>query len=285
MATKPSSLNKGLLTKSEIQSVQKYRPVICTGNGKGGVGKSTNAMHLAAAAAEAGLKALLIDNDEHTTFAAFGSTSPELPEYAFSSDLFTATGLTKPILQLEQLGGCWFLPRDNRLEEINSTPLESGIVLHPHQHIQELRKEFDIIIIDSPPGKGNLQQATFLCATTAAMITELSEISVNGVVTAITVTEELVSILNDGETEELYSAPKFVIVPNKYNPMRPQQKEHFDTLISLNLLMTAPIFSRSTLEKATDALVPVWKFKDGNARQAAKEVKAAIKFIIKEASK
>ncbi|PXW50348.1 chromosome partitioning protein [Grimontella sp. AG753] len=285
MAKKPSSLNKGVFSKALIQSIQRVRPVICTGNGKGGVGKSTNAMHLASAAAEAGLKALLIDNDEHTTFAAFGSTSPELPDNAFSSDLFTPEGITKPILQLEQLAGCWFLPRDNRLEDINSTPLESGIVLHPHMHIQKLRKEFDIIIIDSPPGKGNLQQATFLCATTAAMITELSEISVNGVVTAITVTEELVAMLNEGETENLYTAPKFVIVPNKYNPQRPQQKEHYATLISYQLLMTAPIYSRSTMEKATDALVPVWKFKDGNARQAAKEVKAAIKFIINEAIK
>lgn len=285
MAKKPSSLNKGVFSKALIQSIHRVRPVICTGNGKGGVGKSTNAMHLASAAAEAGLKALLIDNDEHTTFAAFGSTSPELPDNAFSSDLFTPEGITKPILQLEQLAGCWFLPRDNRLEDINSTPLESGIVLHPHMHIQKLRKEFDIIIIDSPPGKGNLQQATFLCATTAAMITELSEISVNGVVTAITVTEELVAMLNEGETENLYTAPKFVIVPNKYNPQRPQQKEHYATLISYQLLMTAPIYSRSTMEKATDALVPVWKFKDGNARQAAKEVKAAIKFIINEAIK
>lgn len=285
MAKKPSSLSKSLFSKTIIQAIKRVRPVICTGNGKGGVGKSTNAMHLASAAAEAGLKALLIDNDEHTTFAAFGSTSPDMPEYAFSSDLFTPEGITKQILQLEQLGGCWFLPRDNRLEEINSTPLESGIVLYPHQHIQQLREEFDIIIIDSPPGKGNLQQATFLCATTAAMITELSEISVNGVVTAITVTEELVSILNEGETENLYSAPKFVIVPNKFNPMRPQQKVHYETLISYELLMTAPIYSRSTMEKATDALVPVWKYKDGNARQAAKEVKAAIKFIINEAVK
>ncbi|EDW6767789.1 ParA family protein [Shigella sonnei] len=285
MAKKPSSFRRSLLSKAIIQAIKRVRPVICTGNGKGGVGKSTNAMHLASAAAEAGLKTLLIDNDEHTTFAAFGSTSPDMPEYAFSSDLFTPEGITKPILQLEQLGGCWFLPRDNRLEEINSTPLESGIVLYPHQHIQKLREEFDIIIIDSPPGKGNLQQATFLCATTAAMITELSEISVNGVVTAITVTEELVSILNEGETENLYSAPKFVIVPNKFNPMRPQQKAHYETLISYELLMTAPIYSRSTMEKATDALVPVWKYKDGNARQAAKEVKAAIKFIISEAVK
>lgn len=285
MAKKPALSNRNLLSKKLIQDIQRVRPVICTGNGKGGVGKSTNAMHLACAAAEAGLKALLIDNDEHTTFAAFGSTSPEMPDYAFSSDLFTPEGLNKPILQLEQLSGCWFLPRDNRLEEINSTPLESGIVLHPHDHIQKLRHEFDIIIIDSPPGKGNLQQATFLCATTAAMITELSEISVNGVVTAITVTEELVAVLNSGESAELYKAPKFVIVPNKFNPVRPQQKTHYETLIEYDLLMTAPIYSRSTMEKATDALVPVWKFKDGNARQAAKEVKSAIKFIFSEAVK
>jgi chromosome partitioning protein len=285
MAKKPTPKSRNLLSKMIIQAIKRVTPVIVTGNGKGGVGKSTNAMHLACACAESGLKTLFIDNDEHTTFAAFGSTSPDIPEHAFSSDLFTPEGITKEILQLEQLGGCWFLPRDNRLEAINSTPIESGIVLFPHQHIQKLREEFDVIIIDTPPGKGNLQQASFLCATTAAMVTELSEISINGIVTAISVTETLVEALNGDDTENLFSVPKFVIVPNKYNPARSQQREHYATLISYDLLLTDPIYSRSPIEKATDDLAPIWKFKDGNSRQAAKEVKAAVNFILSEAVK
>lgn len=286
MTKKPSLAGIGnLLPESLIDEIKRVRPVICTGNGKGGVGKSTLSMHLASAAADAGLKTLFIDNDEHTTYAAYGSTSPELPDISFSSDLFTDEGLTKPITQVPLLSNCWFLPRDTRLEDVNSTPLESGIVFHFYEHIKRLREQFDIIIIDTPPGKGNLQQATFLCATTAAMITELNEISINGVITAITVTNTLVETLNDGETEDLFPAPRFVIVPNKYNLKRKEQVKHYKRLVSYDLMMTDPIAGRAPFEKATDTLTPVWKFKDGNARQAAKEVKAAINFIFSEAVK
>ncbi|EJJ0671698.1 ParA family protein [Cronobacter sakazakii] len=285
MAKLSGNKKKSFLDEKLVAQLKAVRPVICTGNGKGGVGKSTHAFHIAAACTEAGLKALLIDDDEHITLTACGSTDPELPDTAFSSDLFTEEGLSKPIMEMPGMPGCYFLPRDHRLEDINSTPLESGVVLYPHNHVQKLRDEFDVIIIDSPPGKGNLQQATFLCATTAAMITELSAISVNGLVTAITMTESFAALLNEGEEEALYRTPKFVIVPNKYKPERDREREQYETLVSYDLLMSGPVTSRSPFLKATDDLVPVWKFRDGNARIAAKEVKAAIEFILNEAVK
>ncbi|MEL6008254.1 ParA family protein [Citrobacter portucalensis] len=281
MAKKPSSLTKSLLSQAVIKAIKSMCPVLCTGNGKGGVGKSTWAFHIAAAAAEAGLKPIIIDMDEHMTLAATGSTHPDLPDYAFSCDLFTEEGITKPIMELEMLPGCWFLPRDSRLDEVNSTPFESGIVLYPHSHMAALREEFDLVIIDTPPGKGNLQQAAFLCADTAAMITELSQVSINGLVTAITVTETLVEALDDSN----YKLPTFIVIPNKYNSRSDNEKAQLADLKSYGVLLTNEVAVRTPIKFATDNLLPVWKIQNGNARLAGKEMKSAIKTILELAVK
>ncbi|MDM2765698.1 ParA family protein [Citrobacter sp. Cpo150] len=281
MAKKPSTLTKSLLSQAVIKAIKSMCPVLCTGNGKGGVGKSTWAFHIAAAAAEAGLKPIIIDMDEHMTLAATGSTHPDLPDYAFSCDLFTEEGITKPIMELEMLPGCWFLPRDSRLDEVNSTPFESGIVLYPHSHMAALREEFDLVIIDTPPGKGNLQQAAFLCADTAAMITELSQVSINGLVTAITVTETLVEALDDSN----YKLPTFIVIPNKYNSRSDNEKAQLADLKSYGVLLTNEVAVRTPIKFATDNLLPVWKIQNGNARLAGKEMKSAIKSILELAVK
>ncbi|MCU8644529.1 ParA family protein [Escherichia coli] len=285
MAKKPSNIKKSLLSQAVIKAIKSLCPVLCTGNGKGGVGKSTWAFHIAAAAVEVGLKALLIDMDEHVTLTVTGSTHPDLPDYAFSCDLFTEEGITKPIMELDLLPGCWFLPRDCRLDEVNSTPFESGIVLNPHSHLDQLREQFDLIIIDTPPGKGNLQQAAFLCADTAAMITELSNVSINGLVTAITVIEELVETLSEGETESPYKMPSFIVVPNKYNSRSDNEKALLSTLRSNDILLTNEVNVRTPIKFATDNLLPIWKINNGNARLAAKEMRSAIKSILELAVK
>ncbi|ENU4835444.1 ParA family protein [Escherichia coli] len=285
MTKKPSNIKKTLLSQAVIKSIKSLCPVLCTGNGKGGVGKSTWAFHIAAAAVEVGLKPLLIDMDEHVTLTATGSTHPDLPDNAFSCDLFTEEGITKPIMELDLLPGCWFLPRDSRLDEVNSTPFESGIVLYPHSHLDQLREQFDVIIIDTPPGKGNLQQAAFLCADTAAMITELSNVSINGLVTAITVIEELVATLSEGETESPYKMPSFIVVPNKYNSRSENEKALLSTLRTNDILLTNEVNVRTPIKFATDNLLPIWKINNGNARLAAKEMRAAIKSILELAVK
>ncbi|MCL6336324.1 ParA family protein [Pectobacterium carotovorum subsp. carotovorum] len=283
--TKTLKNRRNYLSSSILDAIKERCRVICTGNGKGGVGKSTYAFHLAAVAVEAGLKTLLIDNDEHLTITAFGTTDPDFPDNAFSCDLFTEAGIVKPIMQLEELPGCWFLPRDSRLDDVNSTSFESGIVLLPHQHIQKLREEFDLIIIDSPPGRGNLQQATFLCADVAAMVTELSNTSLNGVVTAITVTETLVENLSEGVEDSNFKTPYFIVIPNKFNSKSTDERNHYKRLLSYDILLTGVVVNRTPIVYATDHLIPVWKINNGNARLAGKEIKLAIEEIFKLAVK
>ena len=285
MTKQPTPSRKTLLSQAVIKAIKALCPVIVSGNGKGGVGKSTWAFHMAAAAVEMGIKTLIIDMDEHLTITETGSSHPELPEYAFSCDLFTEEGITKPIMELAALPGCWFLPRDSRLDEVNSTPFESGIVLLPHSHMDSLREDFDLIILDTPPGKGNLQQSAFLCADTAAMITELSNVSINGVVTAITVIDTLVETLTEGVTDSPYKLPTFIVIPNKYNSRSDKEKAQLAELKRYGVLLTNEVGVRTPVKSATDNLVPVWKINNGNARLGGKEMKSAIKTILEMAVK
>ncbi|MEY6916920.1 KorB domain-containing protein, partial [Citrobacter freundii] len=91
MTKQPTPSRKTLLSQAVIKAIKALCPVIVSGNGKGGVGKSTWAFHMAAAAVEMGIKTLIIDMDEHLTITETGSSHPELPEYAFSCDLFTSS--------------------------------------------------------------------------------------------------------------------------------------------------------------------------------------------------
>lgn len=276
---------KSTLSRKVIENIRKKCPVIANGNAKGGVGKTTTAAHEIWHGVDLKLKVLAIDFDKHLTDVFFETSTPELPDYAVASDLFTSEGIQKPIYQVPGYENFYFLPADHNLKDVDGISFDQGVYEYPAQQIKTLREQFDLIIIDSPPSEGNRQQATLLSSTTTVLVSELNKISVNGVTDVLGITDSLISAINESYGYERYEMPDCIIVPNKYDSRRKRDKEFYEMLKSFDLNLTPLLPYRAPISAALSDAQPVWKYKDGNARMAAKEMKLVLDHIFTEVSK
>jgi chromosome partitioning protein len=125
--------------------------VIAVGNQKGGVGKTTNAIHLAAALGETGYDCLVIDLDP----AAGATKHLGVPQNSFagSLELLTTDETVESLAVTEKMPkGVHLIPSRPQLSELESvvskfidrtTVLEKPLML--------ARQRYDFIFLDTPP--------------------------------------------------------------------------------------------------------------------------------------
>jgi len=121
---------------------------ICVLSGKGGVGKSTVAVNLAAALSEAGMKVGLLDVDIH------GPSVPTMLGLGHSPLITNGNGAVEPIhagnLKVMSVG---FLNEDADSPFIWRGPMKMGVI---KQFLGDVEwGELDYLIIDCPPGTGD----------------------------------------------------------------------------------------------------------------------------------
>lgn len=136
--------------------------VIAVGNQKGGVGKTTNTVHIARALAERGRKVLIIDLDmNHGATRHFG-VEPEafLGSFEMLIDAEPAENLILTKSDLEEGGGSLpknldLIPAARKLEGIDQAVMTRSKFMTPHdvlrQPIQTLRPKYDYIFLDTAP--------------------------------------------------------------------------------------------------------------------------------------
>jgi len=144
------------------------------GNHKGGVGKSTNAVHLAAALGEMGFKCLLIDLDP--TAGTTRLLGLDQASYQGTLELLTQNydaPLELVVDALEEEGrelpeGVHIIPARTELAEIDELLRKQKYVDRfdlLEQPLKILRKHYDFILVDTPPQPGS----TLLGAAYAAL--------------------------------------------------------------------------------------------------------------------
>ncbi|MEO1953751.1 MAG: AAA family ATPase [Campylobacterales bacterium] len=130
--------------------------IICIANQKGGVGKTTTAVNLAASLAEKGKKVLLLDIDPQSNATTSLGYSRGDYEYNIYHVLIGTKKLSEVVLKtsIKKLD---LVPSNIGLvgiekEFYNSKKKNRELVLK--EKLKELSKKYDFIIIDSPPALG-----------------------------------------------------------------------------------------------------------------------------------
>ena len=139
--------------------------VITAVNQKGGAGKTTSAVNMAAAAAEVGRRTLLIDLDPQASSTRWLSGQGEVSsEDADMSDVFAGEVKLHEICRASTAPGVDLAPSSLRLATAERNR-EPGAELAVKLALETAGVDYDIVFIDSPPTLGLLAIAGLTAAT------------------------------------------------------------------------------------------------------------------------
>lgn len=161
---------------------------ICIANNKGGVGKTTTAVNLAAGLARLNARVLVVDMDgqANATYALTGRVHPVPSIY----DVLVGTKRLESVIWQTNEEHVWIVPGDGRLQgadvELAARPgREWRLARALHGH------EFDYILIDTPPSLGVLTQNALAAASRVLVPVSLTEFSLIGMDKLEATVEEL----------------------------------------------------------------------------------------------
>lgn len=150
--------------------------IVNVGNGKGGVNKTTLSIQLALYAAECGKKTLLIDLDGQEDLSRFLGKDKDY-KGATSEVLFRDAAGEVPIFPVKNwecrspnlADVLFYIPANvAQMANINNSK-DVSILANFRNNVKALEKDFDIIIIDTPPSLGTCQYAS-LCTATSSVL-------------------------------------------------------------------------------------------------------------------
>ena len=154
--------------------------IIAITNQKGGVGKTTTALNLAAALASKGFKTLLIDLDPQANSSMSFLDVHELDQAMY--EVLTETVDVKEILrQHPQDANLYVAPSTIALAKIESKLLgELDSHFRLKDELESIRNDFDYMVIDTPPTLGIITVNALVAATHVLIPIQASYFALEG---------------------------------------------------------------------------------------------------------
>jgi chromosome partitioning protein len=157
----------------QTNTTKRRAQIIAVGNQKGGVGKTTNTVHIAAALGEMGRKCLIIDLDPNDTATRHFGIEGE----AFLGSYELLTGDERPVdlamneadEEFEFPKGVHLIPSRRKLENVDEVlPEKHGKFYSPRDilldPLQTVINKYDYILLDTAPNSKVPTKAAYLVA-------------------------------------------------------------------------------------------------------------------------
>lgn len=156
-------------------------------NAKGGVGKSTSAINIAAGLAQQGYKTLLIDTDPQASASRHLNIYPESSLY----DLFTQECTIEQVTLPTHLSNLNIIPASIELVKLGNVLSETELTLTSVSDIFKDLDGYDYVIIDTPPALNITVFAVLNYCDEFIVPVECYRLGIEGLKTLIDVIKEL----------------------------------------------------------------------------------------------
>jgi chromosome partitioning protein len=144
---------------------------------KGGVGKTTVTLNLAAAVANNGLRVLVLDMDPQAN--ASQTLLPDYRERVTGEDFFTVNDLMEPGIEDGDIDGAivsteWGVDLVPSQQELANRDREgsTGIETRLRIALRGLQRPYDVVLVDCPPSLGTLTVNAFLASQEILMVAQ-----------------------------------------------------------------------------------------------------------------
>jgi chromosome partitioning protein len=238
--------------------------IIAIANNKGGVGKTTSAVNLAAMWADSGLKVALVDNDPQGNVSVYmGMESAPAKKSMASvysgktkmSDILQTLDYEEAMIKNEvnfKQENLHLFPSNEELDRVAEELSKEGNLSVLRDHLEDIVNDYDIIIIDNGPSLSYLTKSALVAADMVLVPSESKIASTKGLTRLLM---EIIKLDKKYKTNTLVKG--FV---NKFNKAEESQMNNLLDLKEMfedNLFETA-VPTNIHLERAGEMGVPVF---------------------------